>query len=66
MKKENFIKITSSDVSLLQEALRNYYQNKEIKTENFMNSVYSTLRKLYSIQVCLNNSEKKELYIQKV
>jgi len=64
MKDENFITITGSDISLLQEALRNYYQTKEIKTESFMDSVYSTLRKLYSIQVSLNKSPNKELYIQ--
>lgn len=61
--KKNII-LNLADISLLQEALRNYYQTKEIKTENFMNSVYSTLRKLYSIQVSLNKSSNKELYIQ--
>ena len=64
MNKPTFITLNLSDISLLQEALRNYYQTKEIKTENFMNSVYSTLRKLYSIQVSLNKSSNKELYIQ--
>ena len=64
MNKPTFITLDKTDISLLQEALRNYYQTKEIKTENFMNSVYSTLRKLYSIQVSLNKSSNKELYIQ--
>lgn len=64
MNNEKFITITISDISLLQESLRNYYETKQIKTENFQNQTYSVLRKLYSIQVSLQNSSSKELYIQ--
>ena len=65
MNSEKFITITISDISLLQEALRNYCKTKPIVTENFQNQINSTLRKLYSIQVSLQNSSSKELYIQK-
>lgn len=64
MKDEKIIILNLTDVSLLQEALRNYYETKTIRTENFQNQVYSTLRKLHSIQVSLNKSPNKELYIQ--
>lgn len=65
MNNENIIILNLDDISLLQEALRNYCETKSIVTENFQNQVNSTLRKLYSIQVSLKNSSSKELYIQK-
>lgn len=65
MNNENIIILNLSDVSLLQEALRNYCGTKLIVTENFQNQVHSTLRKLYSIEISLKNSSSKELYIQK-
>lgn len=64
MKDEKIIILNLTDVLLLQEALRNYYETKTIRTENFQKQTYSTLRKLYSIQVSLNKSSSKELYIQ--
>lgn len=64
MKHEKIIILNLDDISLLQEALRNYYNTKQIRTENFQNQTYSTLRKLYSIKVSLLNSASKELYIQ--
>ncbi len=65
MNNDKIIILNLDDISLLQEALRNYCEIKSIVTENFQNQVNSTLRKLYSIQVSLKNSSSKELYIQK-
>lgn len=65
MNNENIIILNLSDISLLQEALRNYCESKCVITESFQNQVYLTLRKLYSIEVSLKNSSSKELYIQK-
>lgn len=60
MNSESFIIITSSDIKLMQEALRDYsVEGIMIKNKNCL------LRKLYSIQSLLNNSGNKELYIQK-
>lgn len=64
MNNDKIIILNLTDISLFQEALRNYYETKQIKTESFQNQVYSTLRKLYSIEVSLNKSPNKELYIQ--
>ena len=64
MNNDKIIILNLADISFLQEALRNYYETKQIKTESFQNQVYSTLRKLYSIEVSLNKSPNKELYIQ--
>ena len=61
MNSESFIIITSSDIKLMQEALRNYsVEGIMIKHKNYL------LRKLYSIQSSLNKSQNKELYIQKI
>lgn len=65
MNNENIIILNLDDISLLQEALRNYRESKCIVAESFQNQANSTLRKLYSIQVFLKNSSSKELYIQK-
>ena len=60
MNSESFITITSSDIKLMQEALRDYsVEGIMIKHKNCL------LRKLYSIQSLLNKSQNKELYIQK-
>jgi len=60
MNSELFITITSSDIKLMQEALRDYsVEGIMIKNKNCL------LRKLYSIQSLLNKSQNKELYIQK-
>ena len=60
MNSESFITITSSDIKLMQEVLRDYsVEGIMIKNKNCL------LRKLYSIQSLLNKSQNKELYIQK-
>lgn len=66
MNNENIIVLNLYDISLLQEALRNYYETKQILTEDFQNQVHLTLRKLYSVETSLKNSSSKELYIQKI
>lgn len=66
MNNENIIVLNLSDVSLLQEALRNYCKTKPIVTESFQNQVHLTLRKLYFIETSLKNSSSKELCIQKI
>lgn len=63
MNNEKNIILNLADISILQEALRNYCETKQIKTESFQKQTHSTLRKLYSIQVSLNKSPNKELYI---
>ena len=61
MNSESFITITSSDIKLMQEALRDYsVEGIMIKNKNYL------LRKLYSLQSSLNKSQNKELYIQKI
>ena len=65
MNDDKIIILNLSDISFLQEALRNYCETKQIKTESFYKQSHSVLRKLYSIQVSLKNSSSKELYIEK-
>lgn len=61
MNSESFITITSSDIKLMQEALRDYsVEGIMIKNKNCL------LRKLYSIQSSLNKFQNKELYIYKI
>ena len=63
MNTDNYIVINSSDINLLQLSLRNYIQeNPAVDRKGKASDV---LRKLYSIQVCLNNSSNEELYIFK-
>lgn len=63
MNTDNYIVINSSDINLLQLSLRNYIQ--ENPAVDIKGKASDVLRKLYSIQVSLNKSSSKELYIQK-